>query len=90
MEDSIGISKELRAETARQNLKYVHLAQKLGISRQAVSQKMRNNHADYSVKELKRYADVLNTPAWVLLRRAEQATKKPRSEEMTTDRTLLR
>lgn len=80
MEDSIGISKELRAETARQNLKYVHLAQKLGISRQAVSQKMRNDQANYSVKELKRYADVLNIPAAEILSRAEKNNHQPTKE----------
>lgn len=81
MEDSMEISKELRAETARQNLKYVHLAQKLGVSRQAVSQKMRNDQANYSVKELKKYADALNIPASELLSRAEKASNNPLRSE---------
>lgn len=75
------ISPELRAEAGRQNIKYTHLAQKLGTTRQAVSEKLRNDATNYSISELAKYAEALSISTSELLRRAEE-NKNNRKESV--------
>ncbi len=69
----MNISAELRAEAARQNLKYSDLAKALGTTRQAVSKKLRNDSSNYYTDELTAYSNVLRIPISTIYARAEQA-----------------
>lgn len=68
------IGAEIRAEMARKKLTGVSIAQKIGISRQALSSKLSGNH-DFSSTELFKISDALNVKTSELLRRAEEAEK---------------
>lgn len=84
MEDTLSISAELRAEAAKQNLTYADLASRLGISRQAVSKKLRDDAASYTDKQLSAYARALCIPASELMRHAEENKMNPGTPLNTT------
>ncbi|MCD4557199.1 helix-turn-helix domain-containing protein [Schaalia sp. lx-100] len=67
----ISTETELRAEIARQNMTITHLAERTGMRREYLSARL-NGHKDFTANELYSIGKVLCTPAWEIMRRAEQ------------------
>lgn len=65
------MSAEIRAEIARQHLNYSDVARRMGISRQAVSEKLRNDGANFSLNELSAYSKALGIQNSKLMARVE-------------------
>ena len=67
------ITTVIREKIAAHGLSQAETAQALGIGRQTFSRKL-NGHVDFSLSELTRLADVLNTTTAALMLRADQIT----------------
>lgn len=68
-----GITTAIREKITAHGLSQAETAQALGIGRQTFSRKL-NGHVDFSLSELTRLAEVLNTTVADLMQRADQIT----------------
>lgn len=66
-----GLMTAIRERVADHGLTQAQAARALGIGRQTFSRKL-NGHADFSVSELTRLAEILGTTVADLMRRADQ------------------
>lgn len=66
-----GLTTAIRERVADHGLTQASTARALGIGRQTFSRKL-NGHADFSVSELTRLAEILGTTVADLMRRADQ------------------
>ena len=67
-----GLTTAIRERVADHGLTQASTARALGIGRQTFSRKL-NGHADFSVSELTRLAEILGTTVADLMRRADHA-----------------
>lgn len=68
------INEEIRAEMGRQRVTYADLGRAIGITRQAVQQKL-TRELSISHEDLEAFSKVLNVPMWEIVRRAEEQAK---------------
>lgn len=72
------LAAEIRAELARQRLSYADLANRLGVTRQTISQKLGTEKSDITMKDLQQIAKELNVSPAVLIQRAERSCSERR------------
>lgn len=74
------LAAELRAETARQKLKYAELASKTQISNASIVRKLAGER-ELTITDLGKISSALHFEPSVLLRRAEQSSKEGKNNE---------
>ena len=79
------VASEIRAELARRKISYSDVAKALGTSRQNIWRRLSDDSRAMTNESLKEFADFLQLPAWVLMRRAEENPDALAGSSSSTD-----
>jgi DNA-binding Xre family transcriptional regulator len=68
----MSLAAEIRAEMGRKNIRPAGLARATGMSKEKISRIVTREVQDIALEDLEKISEVLETPTWELMRRAEE------------------
>ena len=68
----MSLAAEIRAEMGRKNIRPAGLARATGMSKEKISRIVTREVQDIALEDLEKISEVLDTPTWEFMRRAEE------------------
>ena len=68
----MSLAAEIRAEMGRKNIRPAGLARATGMSKEKISRIVTREVQDIALEDLEKISEVLETPTWEFMRRAEE------------------